>query len=94
MIAEAAEGTADEVHSAEQAAEMESVADQEVRGIFCFFSFFSSFSSCLLPLLSHAPSLHLPPSFSLSLPFTTQAATDAAEAEAQEVEAEFLEVRC
>jgi hypothetical protein len=31
---------------------------------------------------------------SLSLPFTTQAATDAAEAEAQEVEAEFLEVRC
>ena len=67
MIAEAAEGAADEVHSAEQAAEMESVADQEVRGIFCFFSFFSSFSSCLRPLLSHAPSLHLPPSLSLSL---------------------------
>ena len=66
MIAEAAEGAADEVHSAEQAAEMESVADQEVRGFFCFFSFFSSFSSCLLPLLSHAPSLHLPPSLSLS----------------------------
>jgi len=94
MAAEA-EAAVEEVHSAEQAAEMEALADEEVSFfgfVFCF-DFFCAKAGHLFSFLFFLAHTRLV-SFSLFSPTNPylQAASDAEEAEAREVQAEFQQV--